>query len=62
MAKRNQAGKTWREHCKPYLSKALQTASKTWKPRSDRTNMAKVKKLRDDRLKINQEIKKELSK
>jgi hypothetical protein len=62
MAKRNKKGKTWKQHASPYLSKALKTASSSWKPKSERTNMSKVVKLRNDRLKINREIKKELDK
>lgn len=62
MAKRNAAGKTWRQHAAPYLSRALKQASKTWKPKSQRTNEMRVRKLRTQRAKINEEIKKELSK
>jgi len=61
-AKRNPAGKTWREHAAPYLRNALKSASKTWKPKSKRANMSKVQKLRVQREKINREIKKELEK
>jgi len=62
MAKRNRSGKTWKEHSAPYLRKALKQASQTWKPKSQRADMAKVKKLRDERLKINRQIKAELEK
>lgn len=62
MAKRNASGKTWRQHAAPYLSKALKQASKTWKPKSQRTNEQKVQKLRTQRAKINEEIRKELAK
>ena len=62
MAKRNNKGKTWKQHAGPYLSKALKTASTTWKPKNQRTNMSKVTKLRTQRLKLNREIKKELDK
>jgi len=63
MAKgRNAKGKTWKEHAGPYLSRALRQASSSWKPRSKRTNQAKVKKLRGQRERINAEIKKELNK
>lgn len=62
MAKKNKKGKTWRQHAAPYLKKALEQASRTWKPKSDRTNFAKVQKLRKQRAKINSEIKKELEK
>lgn len=62
MIKRNGKGKTWKEHSAPYLSKALKTASSSWKPKSQRTNMSKVVKLREQRRKVNAEIKKELSK
>lgn len=62
MAKRNKQGKTWRQHAAPYLSKALKQASRTWKPRKERTNMAKVMKLREQRRRINAEIKRELEK
>lgn len=62
MAKRNKKGKTWKEHASPYLSRALKTASTTWKPKSQRANMGKVRKLRVQRTKINMEIKKELDK
>ena len=60
--KRNSKGKTWKEHSAPYMRSGLKQASKTWKPKSQRTNKVKVKKLRDQRLKINLEIKKELDK
>jgi hypothetical protein len=62
MAKRNKKGKTWKQHASPYLSTALKRASSSWKPKSERTNLIKVRKLRDQRLKINSEIKKELEK
>ena len=62
MVKRNARGKTWKEHASPYLRKALQTASRTWKPKSQRTNMKKVTSLRTQRTKINMAIKKELEK
>lgn len=61
-AKRNKKGKTWKEHAAPYLRNALKTASRTWKPKSQRTNKVKVKRLRDQRTKLNAEIKKELNK
>lgn len=61
-SKRNKSGKTWKEHAKPYLSRALKQASRTWKPKSQRTNMATVKRLRAQREKINEKIKKELNK
>ena len=61
-AKRNKAGKTWKQHAAPYLKRALQQASKTWKPKSERTDMKKVKKLREQRERINLEIRKELEK
>lgn len=62
MSKRNTKGKTWKQHASPYLSNALKQASRTWKPKSQRTNMSKVVKLRNQRLKLNAEIKKELDK
>lgn len=62
MAKRNAKGKTWKEHASPYLRSGLKQASRTWKPKNQRTNMIKVKKLRDQRLRINKEIKKEMEK
>ena len=62
MAKRNSKGKTWKDHASPFLRNALKQASRTWKPKSQRTNMAKVTKLRGQRAKINREIKKELDK
>lgn len=61
-AKRNGKGKTWKEHAGPYLSKALKTASKSWKPKSQRTNIKKVIALRLGRAAINRQIKKELEK
>lgn len=61
-AKKNRKGKTWRQHAAPYLSRGLKQASRTWKPKSQRTNMPKVRKLRDQRERINREIKKELEK
>jgi hypothetical protein len=62
MAKTNSRGKTWKQHAAPYLSRALKQASKTWKPKSQRTNMAKVVALRKQRDKINTAIKQELGK
>lgn len=62
MAKRNKSGKTWREHAGPFLSRALKEASRTWKPKAQRTNKAKVQMLRKQRLKVNQQIKAELEK
>ena len=62
MAKRNTAGRTWKEHAAPYLRKALKQASRTWKPKSQRANMAKVQQLRKQRERINSQIKKELEK
>ena len=61
-AKRNKAGKTWKQHAAPYLRRALQQASKTWKPKSQRTDMKKVARLREQRAKINSEIRAELEK
>lgn len=60
--KRNSKGKTWKEHAAPYLRSGLKQASRTWKPKSQRTNMSKVVKLREQRRKINVDIKKELDK
>ena len=62
MPKKNSKGKTWRDHAAPYLSKALKQASRTWKPKNQRTNLGKVQKLRNQREKINEAIKKELNK
>jgi hypothetical protein len=62
MAKTNSRGKTWKQHAAPYLSRALKQASKTWKPKSQRTNMAKVVALRKQRDKINTAIKQKLGK
>lgn len=62
MAKHNAKGKTWKQHAGPFLSKALKNAARTWKPKSQRTNMKKVQSLRDQRLRINRDIKKELEK
>lgn len=61
-SKRNKRGKTWREHAAPYLSKALRQASRTWKPKSQRTNKKKVAGLRVKRQKLNDQIRKELEK
>lgn len=62
MARKNAKGKTWREHAAPYLSRALLTASKTWKPKSARMNKRKVEALRKQRSKINKQIKVEVEK
>lgn len=62
MSKRNSKGKTWREHAAPYLRKALKDAARTWKPKNQRTNMKKVEQLRNQRLRINEQIKKEIQK
>jgi len=61
-AKRNQSGKTWKQHAAPYLSRALKQASKTWKPKSQRMDKAKVARLRKQREKINADIKREVEK
>lgn len=61
-AKKNSKGKTWRQHAAPFLSKALKLAARTWKPKNKRTNKVKVEKLRNQRLKINAQIKKEIEK
>lgn len=61
-AKRNKSGKTWKEHAAPHLRNALKAASRTWKPKKDRTNHEKVAKLRQMRAKINQDIKREIEK
>lgn len=53
-------GQKWREHATPYLKKALQAASKTWKPKQKKVNMNRVKQLRKQREDINGKIKKEL--
>ncbi len=62
MAKHNKKGQTWKQHAGPFLSRALKQAGKTWKPKSQRTNMSKVTKLRSQRDRINKDIKKELEK
>lgn len=62
MAKRNSSGKTWKEHAAPLLRKALQQAARTWKPKSQRMNEAKVKRLQAQRAKINAEIRREREK
>lgn len=62
MSTKTSRGKTWRQHAAPYLSKALKTAAKTWKPKNKRTNVKKVKALRSQRERINIQIKKELEK
>lgn len=62
MSKKNKSGKTWKQHAGPYLSRALKQASKSWKPKSARTDPRKVKKLRDQRTKINDQIRAELNK
>jgi len=61
-AKVNSKGLTWRQHAGPYLSQALRAASRSWKPRSKRTNKKRVIHLRHQRTKINAEIKHELEK
>lgn len=62
MGKTNSKGKSWREHAAPYLKAALKQASKTWKPKNQRTNKAKLTKLRKMRDKLNSDIKKEVEK
>lgn len=62
MAKRNSAGKTWKEHAAPLLRKALQQAARTWKPKSARMNPEKIKRLQAQRARINNEIRKEREK
>jgi len=61
-SKKNARGKTWQQHAGPFLKKALQQASRTWKPKSKRPNVRKIQTLRDRRASINAEIKKELDK
>lgn len=59
MARRNQAGKTWKEHAAPFLSRALNQAARTWKPKARREADARiVKRLQEQRQKINAQIKK----
>lgn len=60
--KRNAAGKTWKQHAAPHLQRALRTASKTWKPKSQRMNKAKVAQLQRQRAEINRKIKAEREK
>lgn len=52
MAKRNSSGKTWREHSRGYLKKALEQASRTWKPKKKRESQSRklsaLRKRRDD--------------
>jgi hypothetical protein len=62
MTKKNSKGRSWKQHAAPYLRKALKTASRTWKPKSQRTNVKKVQSLRSQREKINEAIRKELAK
>jgi len=62
MAKRNKAGKTWKQHAGPYLSKALRAAAATWKPKAERTDMKKVTAMRAARARLNEQIKRELNK
>lgn len=62
MAKRNGSGKTWKEHAAPLLSKALKQAAKSWKPKNQRMNEQKVKRLQEQREKINAEIRREREK
>lgn len=61
-AKRNKAGKTWKQHAGPHLSRALKLAAKTWKPKSQRMDKAKVKRLQSQREKINADIRREREK
>lgn len=62
MARKNAAGKTWKQHAAPYLRRALKTASRTWKPRGGKTNRARLNQLRKRREEINEKIRKELGK
>ena len=61
-AKTNSKGKTWKQHAGPYLKSALKTASRTWKPKSQRASKVKLRSLRGQRDKLNVAIKKELEK
>lgn len=60
--KRNSSGKTWKQHAAPHLKKALTTASRTWKPKNQRMNKAKVAHLQKQRADINRKIKAEKEK
>ena len=60
--KRNSKGVSWKEHAAPHLRAALKKAAASWKPKSERTNVAKVKKLQSQRAKINAEIRREKGK
>lgn len=60
--RRNSSGKTWKQHAAPYLQRALRTASKTWKPKSQRTNKQRVAHLQKQRAEINRKIKAEKEK
>jgi hypothetical protein len=59
MARKTVKGKTWREHCRPFLKKALDAASRSWKPKKKRASEVKrLAKLRAQRAKVNEQIKK----
>lgn len=62
MARRNQSGKTWKEHAAPHLRRALKQASKTWRPKSQRMDKQKVARLQKQRAEINRQIKAEKEK
>lgn len=62
MAKTNGKGKTWKQHAGPYLSKALNQAARTWKPKNQRTDKPKLKRLRAARAKLNDQIRAEVEK
>ena len=59
MATRNKRGLTWRQHAAPYLKRALQAASRAWKPKRVRQAQSrKLLALRKKRDQIQTEIRK----
>lgn len=58
----NAAGLTWKQFVGPVLKLAIRQAAKRWKPKGCRCNHTKVKRLREQRAKINGQIKAEVQK
>lgn len=62
MPRRNKAGKTWKEHAAPYLTRALKQAAKMWHPVGGKKNKGKLAMLRKKRDDLNRQIKVEREK
>lgn len=56
--KKDRSGSSWKQHSAKYLRDALKKASRTWHPTAgDKKSQRAVKRLRDQKMKINAQIK-----